>query len=135
MVRRVCRVAGVVGDGKIGLVITPMSDRARSVLLFFYVMIPQERRGRPLEQAFAGLGVELVVMQRLKYHAHVGQVLRLRRSEPEKMRITVVHTSACQWAWTNVPNFEHQTARPVRAWPATARLVKGHHRATKMACM
>jgi hypothetical protein len=35
-VRRACRVAGVVGDGKIGLVITPISDRARSVLLFFY---------------------------------------------------------------------------------------------------
>ena len=35
-VRRACRVAGVVGDGKIGLVISPISDRARSVLLFFY---------------------------------------------------------------------------------------------------
>ena len=35
-VRRVCRVADVVGDGKIGLVMTPISDRARSVLLFFY---------------------------------------------------------------------------------------------------
>ena len=30
-VRRACRVAGVVGDGEIGLVITPMSNRARSV--------------------------------------------------------------------------------------------------------
>ena len=72
------------------------------------------------ELAFAGLGVELVVTQRIEDHAHVDQVLSLRPKEDEN----VIHVYLDELA-------QHRAARPVRAWLATARLVKGHHRATK----
>jgi len=82
--------------------------------------MPQERYGRPPELAFADLGVELMVTQRFEDHAHVDQVLCLRPREDEN----VVHVHLDELA-------QHGTAKPVRAWPATARLVKGQHRATE----
>ena len=47
-------------------------------------------------------------------------MLRLHRTEDENVANVPLDDVA-----------QHGTANPVRAWPAKARLVKGHHRATE----